>query len=324
MGSFATSLHIKSTNADGVAAALKNILAADDWRPTDKELDADASWGASENLRGVHITSPRDGWVGILDSDLMGGHALTSRLAQQLQTPAIFFFVNDSDSWSYLLADGHGATSEFDSEELPPDDDEEAQMVNATAAISQIQSLMQDGSVMQKMQSIQERMSASAPPDIRAAEERIKTGRGTTADMQQYQAWAMQEMPKHMADMRSMLGGLLGLGRAASSGSGQKKSSRKQSKAQRTAWQKRLADLRPLLAKGVTDEQVQAVMEKRELFAEEVLREFLPLLGIAGFFANLSYRYLDGTPFDDLLSENIHFSHHLRFETPRPRHCASA
>ena len=60
-------------------------------------------------------------------------------------------------------------------------------------------------------------------------------------------------------------------------------------------------------------------MEKRELFAEEVLREFLPLLGIAGFYANLSYRYLDATPFDDLSSENIHFAHNLRFETHRPR-----
>src|SRR4051812_34496118 len=116
MGSFATSLHVKSSAADAVAEALENIFADDGWRPTEKELDADAGWGQSENLRGVHIASPRDGWVSVLDSDLMGGHSLTARLAQRLQTPAIFFFVNDSDSWSYLLADAHGATSEFDSE----------------------------------------------------------------------------------------------------------------------------------------------------------------------------------------------------------------
>src|SRR5262249_49864523 len=135
MGSFATSLHVKSSNANRVAATLENILADDGWRPTEKQLDKDAGWGQSENLRGVHITSPRDGWVSILDSDLMSGHDLTARLAQQLQTPAIFFFVNDSDSWSYLLADGHGATSEFDSEELQPEDDEQGDLASATAAI---------------------------------------------------------------------------------------------------------------------------------------------------------------------------------------------
>ena len=317
MGSFATSLHVKSTDPNRVAASLTEILTGAGWRPTPEAFPIENSWGEPSNWRALQISAARDGWVSILDSDLGGAHSLTSTLATKLATPAILFFVNDSDSWSYLLADAKGATTEFDSEEEAGDDDGD-DLVDAASAFAQINSLMRDGSIMQKMQGVQSRMSAAAPPEIRAAEERIKTGRGTAADIQQYQAWAMQEMPKYMAEMRSLLGAVIPGSRTHKAAASQKKP-RAKSKSEQTAWKKRLRRPAPLLAPGVTDEQLQSVLDKRAIFAEEILAEFLPLLGLSDYYANLSYRYLDESVPDELSPHNIRFLHHLRFETNSPR-----
>jgi hypothetical protein len=54
--------------------------------------------------------------------------------------------------------------------------------------------------------------------------------------MQQYQAWAAQEMPKYMADVKSLLGGLFNPPRVAA----RKKPKRKPTKAERAAQQRRL------------------------------------------------------------------------------------
>jgi hypothetical protein len=154
-------------------------------------------------------------------------------------------------------------------------------------------------------------MAAAAPPEVRATEARIRSGQGTAADMQQYQAWAMQEMPKYMADMKALLGGALDLPKA----SAPKKSKRKASKAERTAQKQRLDALRPILAEGITDKDVQAVLDQQAVFAEEVLAEFLPLVNISAYYANLSYGYLDESSPQELAGHGIQFVQHLRFET---------
>ncbi|HMC12096.1 MAG TPA: hypothetical protein VKH44_12435 [Pirellulaceae bacterium] len=313
MGSFASSLHVKSSDADRVASTLAEILTAGGWRTTQKMPDQDVQRGISSTLRGLQISAPREGWVSLLDTDLMGANSLVPPLAEALGTHAIFFFVNDSDSWSYLLADPAGAVSEFDAAESA-DEEDEGDLVEAGPAIAQLQALMQDGSIQEKIQQIHSQMSAAAPPAIRDAEMRIKSGQGTAADMQQYQAWAAQEMPKYMADVKSLLGGLFNPPRVAA----RKKPKRKPTKAERAAQQRRLNPLRPLLAAGVSDDAVEAVLRKQVTFAEEALAEFLPLLGIADFYANLSYRYLDEARPDELTAHNIRFSHHLRFETNKP------
>ena len=271
------------------------------------------------DLRALQVSNSQGGWVSILDTDLMGAHSLAPAIAKKLSTHAIFVFVNDSDSWSYLLANPKGAVSEFDSDEGAGDDDDYGDdLVEAGPAMAQLNALMQDGSLMQKMQEIHDRMSAAAPAEIREAEARIKSGRGTPADMQQYQAWAMQEMPKYTAEIKSLMGSALDPFRLAGKSAPKQKSKRKSTKAERAAQKKRLDQLRPLFAPGVTDDQVRDVLDKRAVFAEEVLAEFLPLLGIADFYANLSYRYLTESSTHELASHNIRFTHHLRFEPDKP------
>jgi hypothetical protein len=315
MGSFASSLHVKSGDANRVASQLTEILLDGGWRPTAATPDKRKDWPGPSTLRGLHVSAPRDGWVSVLDSDLGGAHSLAGDLAESLKTYAIFVLVNDSDSWSYLMADPSGGVSEFDSgEEADEDDFDGGDLVEAGAAINQLQSLMRDGSVLQRFQEMQAKIMAAAPPEIRAAETRIKTGQGTAADMHQYQAWAMGEMPKHAAEMRQMLAGALNPLKAISAAGGARRKQRKLTKAERAAARERLGKLHPILADGVSDEDVQSVLDKRTTFAEDVLGEFLRLVGINDYYANLGYQYLDEMKPAQLAAHDIRFAQHLRFE----------
>src|SRR5262249_28127069 len=239
MGSFATSLHVKSSDADRVASTLSEILAEGGWRPTQQAPDREADWPGPSGLRAMQVSAAREGWVSILDSDLMGSHTLAPTIAKRLATHAMFVFVNDSDGWSYLLADPKGTVTEFDSEEDGDEDFGDGDLVEAGPAFAQIQALMRDGSMMQRMQDLQSRMSADAPPEIRDAFQRIRSGKGSPADVKQYQAWAMKEMPKYMAEMKSLLGGIFNLPRVAPESAGRQKSKRK-TKAEQAAERTRL------------------------------------------------------------------------------------
>ena len=79
--------------------------------------------------------------------------------------------------------------------------------------------------------------------------------------MKQYQAWSMKEMPKYMGEMKSLLGGIFNLPRVVPQSSGRQKSKRRKTKAEQTARQRQLDQLRPLFAPGVNDEQVQDVLD---------------------------------------------------------------
>ena len=319
MGSFANSLHVMRSSDREVADAIRSVLADQGWQPTNKAMPDDARMGMSSPIRGLQVSAAARGWVSVLDSDLGSAQALTSALAQRLQTHAIFFLVNDSDAWTYSLAGPGGEVSEFDSMPEDGDDfDEEslAQLNEATNTALRLQSLMRDPAQMQRMQQLGAEMLASAPPEIRALDAKMRTGRFDAADMQKYHAWSREQMPQYLAQLDPSLGNLLGAARP----SGKKNRKRKQSKAQQAARKKRLEELRPLLAAGISDDQVLKLFDRQAVFAEELLAEFLPLLGIAGHYAYLSYHYLDESPPEELAAQGIRFVHDLRFESgPRLR-----
>jgi hypothetical protein len=319
MGSFANSVHVKSSDADRVAATIREFFDRAGWEPTDKAPDWNDRFGNS-NLRALQISAPRDGWVSILDTDLVAAPELGAALAQSLATHAIFFFVNDSDAWSYALAGPSGELSEFESH--PEDDDEDfdeaslEQLQELTKQASRLRELMSEPAHLQRIQQFNDQMLAQAPPEIREIHARMQRGQVTSAEIQQYQAWSMQEMPKYKAQFQA----LLGLDDFTPQPRPKKKSKpkRKQTKTQQRAQRERLLHLRPLLAPGVTDEQVQDVLDQGAVFAEDVLAEFMPLLGIAEIYSTLSYRYLNEMGKPELASHNIHFVHHLQYETNAP------
>jgi hypothetical protein len=319
MGSFATSLHVKSNDANRVAATLAEILTEAGWRPTEKVPDSDAQWGLPSTLRAMQVSAPREEWVSILDTDLAAAQLLTPGLAKQLATHAIFFFVSDSDSWSYLLADPKGRVSEYDSDEGAEDDDFDEESLEHLEELAQraakLREIMSDPGQAKKLQDVGEQMLAAAPPEIREIQAKMQRGKTGPADVQRYHAWSMQQMPKYTA----WLNELLGMDDHPTPPKPKKKKpKRKPTRAEQRAQQKRLDQLRPLLAAGVKDEQVQAVLDRQAVFAEDVVGEFLRLLGIADFYANLSYRYLSEAGPGELAAHNIRFAHHLRFETNTP------
>jgi hypothetical protein len=77
--------------------------------------------------------------------------------------------------------------------------------------------------------------------------------------------------------------------------------------------------LRPLLGADVGQDRVLEVLGKQAVFAEHVLGEFMKLLGIQPFFANLSYRYLEECSVAELLAADIKLIDHLKFKRPSER-----
>ena len=131
MGSFANSLHVKCDDAERVKTTIETLLAESGWKATDELPDEpNARFGIGSTRRALHVSAPLAGWVGILDSDLMGAGQLTADLARRLDTYALFVMVNDSDSWCYTLHRGPRQLDEFESEigggddEMPGDMEE--------------------------------------------------------------------------------------------------------------------------------------------------------------------------------------------------------
>lgn len=315
MGSFANSLHVKCDRGDAVLAAVHDIFRDRDWRPTDQPPDDDAPLGMESDRRALHISASAGGWVSLLDSDLLATNELAEQLAAKLATPTIYFLVNDSDSWGYRLVDPQGNVSEhFPDEEDGEDDFSEDDLAGLGDKLATLQNLMHDGSLPARMAEVSERMWQAAPPEIAALRTRLESGQATMAEMQQYQAWALQEMPKHQDQIHEMLGGLLGFASAPPRARAAKAPA-KPTRAEKAAQRKRLKPLRALAAAGVTDEQLQAALDARAVFAEETLAAFLPLLGIAPHYAYLDYRSLSETTPHELAAQNIRFVHHLKFES---------
>jgi hypothetical protein len=71
--------------------------------------------------------------------------------------------------------------------------------------------------------------------------------------------------------------------------------------------------LKPLLVDGADAAQVASVLETRSTFAEDDLRRFLPLLGIAAEWADLSYRYCAQCTEPEIAQAGLTMATHLRF-----------
>lgn len=310
MGSFANSLHVRSSDAAAVAEAIRAALLAEGYEPTDEEPDEDAMWGGPSALRAVHVSAARDGWVSVLDSDLMNSMSLTAELSDRLETHTLHFLVNDSDSWHYQLYHAGRKVDAFDSsgDEDEFGDDEDSDEPIGTVPAGDAARMQQDFIV--GFQQFQAKMQEMLPPDLRDIQERWKTGRATPEEIQKYTCWAQTEMPKLRGGLQELLGGFASVLAA-----------RKQqaNSANEDKFQAHVDHLRPLLKDGIGDDPVLRVLGTKAVFAEETLGDFLLLLGIARYYAYLSYRYLGECTEHDLVSNSIQLSEHLRFKKTNGR-----
>jgi hypothetical protein len=309
MGSFANSLHVHSNDAVAVAEAIRATLLAQGYEGTDETPGEEAMWGLPSDLRAIHVSAAKDGWVSVLDSDLMNSLGLLGELSRRLGTHALHVFVNDSDSWQYQLYHAGRQVDTFDSEgeddfdEDSEDEEDEAEDSSGGVVGSALSALQQN--LPEAYAQFQAKWDEMLTPEMRAIQERWKSGRATPEEIQEYTRWAQTEMPRMMGGLQSVLGEL----------SSALAARRRQPKPGNPGnSQPHIDRLRPLLKQGVTDEQLHRVFGAKQVFAEHTLGEFLPLLGIASFYANLSYRYLEEYTEKDLARKSIQMAEHLKFK----------
>ena len=310
MGSFASSLHVRTDDLGAVVGAVRMSLGAEGFEPTDDQLDADARWGMSSSLRGIHVSLPRQGWISILENDPLSSVALATEISRRLGAYAIQFFVNDSDSWHYQLFHQGVQIDAFDSsgdEDDWSDESEDAGM--GRIALGSLTGFEQ--AVRGKAQEFETLLTAEMPAEVRSIHDKMRSGRATDEEMQAYIQWMSAEMPKHMAAMQRLVAeAMQGLGMEG----GPRKAGPSLADQEREL-HPHVERLAPLLVPDASRDLVLELLGRQAVFAEETLAEFLPLLGIAPVYADLSYRYLEEFSASELASQSVQMAEHLRFKS---------
>ncbi|HEX5105020.1 MAG TPA: hypothetical protein VFV87_14470 [Pirellulaceae bacterium] len=322
MGSFNHNFHIQSGDSDRVVKAIRDVLAKEGWRASDKPpVEESQRFGQSASGRALWVSKPAAGWTSILDSDLAGSMSLAPALAAELDAYALLCLVNDSDSWRYTLAHGKELLDEFDSAAASgPSEYSAAKLGQIAANLGLWQQQMADGTLQRRVAELQERFIESAPPAIKEIRDQIAGGQVAPESLAQYHAWMLSQAPRMTALVQEVMGDLLGAPPVPESveAGKSKRRTRKKAKAQRAALREHIERLRPLLAAAVTDDQLEAVLDEKATFAEETLARFLPLVGLQTFYAYLDYDHKDEASQDELAAHGIEFAHHLMFELPGP------
>ncbi|HVW03123.1 MAG TPA: hypothetical protein VHB77_22370 [Planctomycetaceae bacterium] len=305
MGSFANSIYVRSTSPQAVADAVQQVMAGEGYTPTDEELDEMSMQGMGGNLRGIDVSEPHGGWVCVLDSDLACMLEFTPSLARHLNTAAITALVNDSDSWCYFLYDGEQQIDAFDSS-------------GGLEAMDELIDLeeLDPNDFSARMSSLEADIGDRFPTEIREIQARAAAGKMQPGDMAKLQEWMETGWPKLIAELTGDVNQLIhDFDDGEVSGRISPVADDGDAPIDDETMQEHVALLRPYLPLDVTDRQLQQVLEKRAVFAEELLAEFLELLGVGGFGANLSYRYAREYGDEELAQSGWPFPWQFRFRS---------
>lgn len=288
MGSFSNSIHVKCDDANDVVASIKNAMRAAGYDATDEQPDQDAMLDMSAPLRAMHVSRSRNGWVGLLDSDLVNSCTLASDLSQRLETCVIQFMVNDSESWHYVLfrhgsqvdgfASSVGLAGDYGVDAISP---EAAQMISGDGFEQRTREMMEDG----------------MPAGIRDIQERIEQRTATEEEMTQLGEWIMAQSQRVVGEINEMTPSLDG------------------PSVPEVELNSHVEHLRLILPPDATDSHVLEVLGKQDAFAEEILGEFMELLGVQPFYADFSYHDLEECGETDLLKADVETVAHLKFKT---------
>ena len=334
MGSWANSVHVRTDDADAVTDAVRTMLTDLGCRPSDEAPVGDDLLASASSLRAIRVSEPHQGWVSLLDSDLALGSELALEVSERLSTHALSVLVDDSDSWHYMLFASGDLIDEFDSMgEVDYDDlldDDLPEDLLSSMAGPEMAELQQQ--FAERAEDFQQRIQDSMPPEIREMAARWESGQAPTPEeMQRYGEWLNRDMPDLMAEMQEMIAQLMPMladqaeaappprlmdDEEADAGDEQELSEEER------AWlrldQLDLAEhaeaLGPLFAEGVGSARLAVALRAQSVFAEDDLRAFLPLLGIAPVWADLSYRYFEEFTPDELADEGVRIAAHLTFE----------
>ncbi len=120
MGSYGSSLHVRSDDARAVIAEIAKSFGAQGYRIADVDRKALERPETRCSCRLLDVAEAENGWVGVLDSDLLGTLTLAQELSARLDTYAICVMVDGSTSWHYELFRKGRPVDGFDSPGAPP------------------------------------------------------------------------------------------------------------------------------------------------------------------------------------------------------------
>lgn len=296
MGSFANSLHIRCDDAGDVVDSIQRALRDGGYETTDELLDEEAASGLSPTLRGLRVSEAHEGWVGLLDSDLIHASSLAEDLSRRLETCAIQFMVNDSDSWHYLLWRHGRQVDEFDSSGgLTGSPEMDEQLAGMADMIS-------GGGLAdfeERLREAEQEMWRNLPPEIREIQQRIQEGTATPEDMHAFGEWYQQMAGDLMGNLNEMLPGVQPFG--------------ERQPLSETELRAHAEKLRPVLPPAASPERLLEALGRQAVFAEETLEQFLQVVGIQPLFAYLSYPYLSEYTDSELLGGEVRLVADLRF-----------
>lgn len=341
MGSWAMNIHVRTEDVDAVIEAARAYLLTE-YRPSERAPEPGSSFRIGGPLRALQVSEARNGWVSVLDSELMGAAVLSMELAARLGCYTLMVSVSDSDSWDYQLCHGQELIDAFDSgiddasaeaifDEIQADLD--AAGLEGMDDLAELFEGMGAGELEERLldfaRQMQERLLEEMPPDLRAIEERLQRRASVSPEeIERYNAWVNEHIPHAMSEPHELLDQLVG-------GAAEDEAPDVEALfwADEEAWEEFEADelpsetphsdeeladhaaqFRPLLAPGVTEEQVMAVLRTQSVLAEDDLRRFLPLLGIPAVYAYLNYHYAAEFTPEELAAEGVRLVAHLTFE----------
>lgn len=302
MGSFAYSLHVKCNHASEVVVAVEDAMRDAGYDTTDEQPDEEGRWGMPSPLRALHVSEAFNGWVGVLDSDSLKSASLASDLSRRLGTYTIQFAVNDSDYWYYQLFHHGSQVDEFDSSgglAGESEMDETSPEILTMFSGGGLAAMQQD--IEQRMRRVQQELADAMPDHIRDILQRMQNGSPTQEEIKQYTQWTQTHSQQFIGAINEVMSETIpSVGKPS---------------VPEAELSDHVAKLHPILPSGAEDNRVLDVLGRQAVFAEEVLGEFMKLIGIQLFFANLSYYYLEECTVTELLGADIKVAAHLKFET---------
>jgi hypothetical protein len=304
MGGYASSLHVRSDDAQAVIAEIAKSFGAQGYRIADVDRKAfeKPESGCTDRLLGV--AGAENGWVGVLDSDLLGMLTLAQELSARLDTYAICVMVNGGSSWHYELFRGGRPLDGFDSPGAPPllkldgIPPEVLEMPDADELAKAI------GELSEQVPGIVEMIESLLPPEMRQLHRRIVEGTATADDAERFAAWTRQLTEETVSDFGKPESPLpIGLTESAGNGKA----------ASKAALDVHIHHLRPLLGPKADANQIRQLLLEEAPCAQEPLADFLERIGINPFFAQLSLQDLPELTEAGLRREGIQLARSILF-----------
>jgi hypothetical protein len=343
MGSWANSFHVRSDDPASVLDAIRTLLLESGYRLPDEtpaprtgqsrrrrgrprtlgspfsnrpdEDDDDFDHGDDDfgedgdGQRRLCVHRPVNGWVGVLDSEPFSD--LTHQLSSRLRTDTLAVMVNDSDSWLYGMFRKGQPFDEFDSSGEEGGDGEDGDIP------PELQRALERGDQRAVDEIIERELLARAPsspiyypfggiaPPVEMAflRQRIREGRATFGDRLRYLwMWLRYRFQVLLSffGRRPMEFGY---------------DSPRATPLDDDTLNRHVAQIRDFFPDADAGE-LRRLLPLNRFPSEELLADFLEVVGLPRFYAYLSYRYLEEHSEEELAAEGIVRVGERRFLSP--------